>query len=101
MKRKQFKISNNEKNHLKELGFKSIGEGIYIHEFAGYKWRGFTTITCKFTAFNDTHDVIVDVLTENGEYYTPYYFENQNNRVLEIVISNLKEEMNRCGIYEL
>lgn len=98
MKKKEYIISSNEIQHLKELGFRHIGEGVYTYEFVGYKWRGFTTITCKFTAFDDNKLILIDVLTESGEFYAPYYSDDKNSKVLAIVKSNITKEMKRCDI---
>ena len=96
--REKFKIDNNERQFLKSIGFKSIGDGIYKYEFPGYKWHGYTTIICRFTAFDDSNEITVDVLNENGELYAPYYSNDKNNSVLAIVKSNIKKEMKKCGI---
>ena len=98
MRRFNYKINNNDIKHLKELGFRNIGEGVYEYQFAGYKWQGFTTITCKFIAFDDNKDIIVDVLNENGNLYAPYYSDDNDNRVLAIIKSNITKEMKKCGI---
>ena len=98
MRRFNYKINDNDIKHLKELGFKNISEGVYEYQFAGYKWQGFTTITCKFIAFDDNKDIIVDVLNENGNLYAPYYSDDNDNRVLAIIKSNITKEMKKCGI---
>ena len=98
MKRLLFKIDNNEISNLKAIGFKHIGEGVYEYTFPGYKWQGYTTIICKFIAFDNTRDIIVDVLTENGNLYSPYYSDNTSSDVLAIIKSNITKEMKKCGI---
>ena len=98
MKMTKYKIYDNDVIILKELGFKHIGEGVYVYEFPGYKWKGFTTITCKFTAFDDKKDILVDVLAESGDFYAPFYTEEKDNQVLKIVNSKIEEQLIKCGI---
>lgn len=96
--KKEYYITNNNKEHLLELGFRYQGDGIYVYSFAGYKWRGFTTIICKITAFDDKKDISVDAYSENGNIYAPFYSDDKNSQVLAIIKSNIKREFIRCGI---
>lgn len=93
-----YKISDNSSENLKKLGFRRTDDGIYEKTFAGYKWQGYVTITCKFIAFDDCKDIMIDVLQEDGNFYSPYYSGDKNNNVLVIVKQNIKKELERCKI---
>lgn len=98
MKKGEYIINSNDIQNLKKLGFRHIGDGVYVLEFTGYKWRGFVTITCRFTAFDDNKTILIDVFTENGEYYSPYYKDEKTNSVLSVIKSNITKEIKRCKI---
>ncbi len=94
----KYVIFDNDEIVLKQLGFRHIGDGVYIHDFVGYKWHGYTTITCRFTVFNNSLDVQVDVYSESGQIYAPYYNEEKNNEVLKIIRANISRELKHCNI---
>lgn len=100
MKNKKYTIVNNDITFLKKLDFKHIGEGIYIHDFPVYKWNGFVTITGRFTAYEGSNDITIDVYQEDGHPYAPYY-QNSESPVLSIVRSNLNKECKKCNIRSL
>ena len=93
----KYKIKNNSPEILKKLGFRNIGEGIYIYNFPCYKWNGFVTITGRFTGYEDTNDIAVDVYQEDGRPYAPFY-HNDKSEVISIVYSNILRECKRLGI---
>lgn len=96
---KSYRIKNNNTDNLIWLGFKHIGDGIYIHNFPCYKWNGYVTITGRFTAYDEKKDIIIDVYQEDGRPYSPYYSNtDSNSEVLAIIHSNINKERKRCGI---
>ena len=98
MKKLTYKIdSDNLVRDLIELGFIQVEKGIFIHRFAGFKWHTYTTITCKFTAFIDEKELRIDVFTESGDAYVPFYKNDINNHVLSIVQSNIEKELKNCN----
>lgn len=98
MDKRLYKIDDNSIQNLKKIGFKYSETGIYTYEFPGYKWHGYTTIICRVTAFEDSKNVVIDVLNESLELYAPYYAENTNSNVLAIVKANIKREIQKLGI---
>ena len=97
IKIKKYKIEDNNFDNLKKLGFTSLGDGIYIHNFPCYRWHGFVTITGRFVAYDDTKEIVIDVFQEDGRPYAPYY-SNEKNNVLAIVRANIKKECEKCNI---
>ena len=93
-----YKIEDNSIENLKNLGFRHVGDGVYQYEFAGYKWHNYTTITCKIKAFDDTDRINIDVYTENGDLYSPYYSDEKDSKVLAVVKANIKKEFERLDI---
>lgn len=98
MKKFDYSIDNNEISHLKKIGFNHIGDGIFKYSFPGYIWQGYPTILVKFTAFDDSKEILIDVLQENGDFYSPYYHNETNNDVLNIVKHNIQKECRRLKI---
>ena len=93
-----YKIEDNSKENFKLLDFHHIGDGIYRHIFAGYRWQGYTTITCQFLGYDDSNRIIISVYQEDGNLYAPYYKESNDNEVLKIVNKNIERELKKCGI---
>ena len=93
----EYKIEDNSWESLKKIGFRNIGEGIYIYNFPCYKWNGFVTITGRFTSYDDTKNITVDVYQEDGRPYSPFY-HNEKSEVMAIIRSNISKECNKCGI---
>lgn len=59
---------------LRNLGYRYIpSEDVYVLRFPLDKYNNHTVIEGKIIIYADTRKVSVDVYTENGESYAPYY----------------------------
>lgn len=92
-----YKIKNNSIENFKQLGFSHCGDGIYYKDFPCYKWNGFVTIKGRFIGNDETKDILIDVIQEDGRLYAPYY-SNEDSKVVAIIRSNIRRECEKCNI---
>ena len=100
MKKFGYLINNNDISHLRHLGFTHIGDGVYQYSFPGYIWQGYQTIQVKITAFDDSKDILIDVFQEDGNFYAPYYHEQnyEDHKVLSVIKHNIETECRKLKI---
>lgn len=94
---RKLKIKNYDSNYFKNNEFIHIGDGVFIHEFPVYKWNGFITIKGRFTIYDDSNEVMIDVYQEDGRPYAPYY-HSEDSEVMMIVLSNIRKECKKLNI---
>ena len=67
-------LKNIDDAKLKSQGFKYLSyDDVYVLRFPIDKHKGITVMEGKIVIHADTGKVVVDVYTENGEFYSQYY----------------------------
>lgn len=87
MIKNNFYIKNITREKMKEYGFKYVPyENQYIKYFPIEKYKKYTVIQGKITIDGEDGTVNIDVLTENGDIYSPYY---------NLINKNFKDYVNK------
>ena len=106
----KFKAEKNDYDFFIKHGcrFKSIdGEKAYIYTFPLEKWKNFTVLEGKITIYETDGEVMIDVLTQQGHFYEPFYnpiddeYDEYMNKIykrIEDTLSYLKiKKLNKRG----
>lgn len=93
------KISYNE---LSDIGFRfSVAEESYYYKFIIKKWNKYPVLFGKIKVNEFTGEITVDVLKENGEFYTPFYankYGKYDVNLVNTINRRIDNEFKKLGI---
>lgn len=99
----KYAISDNSKEYLTGLGFRQRNEdGMYTYHFDALRHERTTVlIGRRIIVYDDSKDIHIDILDNNGLSYAPFYnaaMYNTHRVVLEKVDSAVLKEFKKLGI---
>lgn len=95
-------ITEHSYNKLAKIGFRfSIIEESYIYKFVIKRWNKYPVVFGRIKVNEFTGEVKVDVLRENGEFYTPFYsnkYGTYNPHLMNYINKRIDAEFKKLKI---